>query len=529
MSALIGVASGCTAQGRICARGLCPARGRAYPARARWISMKRSTPLRTLISAAAGLTLAAATGDAAAQATPLPETIVVGAWTFRPLIEVRVRGEYRRHPFDVGGALYSPTAVLYEDSGTTLPRVVGRQPGVKDQYFVAERSRLGIAVDRGPITAAITLQDARLWGSATPLYGGLAQPSLPSFGPYEAYLDAHTRAGRKVFLRVGRQRVSWGDGRLVGDNDWSATGRSLDAARFGFQLGDFDFELLASMLSAPGRYQKPAGTTVQGAAAGSVTPSAPAEGSGAQLYGLNAVWHALPLLNVEITGLARVARDPLPSSITPSNTFVIDGRISGDRRGFRYSIEGAYELGKVSWYGENRDLRAFALAARASWETALPGHLTFGAQGAYASGDDGKASGTLRRFDPILPDEHTQLDPMSLFAWSNLAFVGGTVGVRPLEELGMTFGYHYAMLAEPGGRWTAATLVPVGAEPDNAARSLGHEIDAAIKITPWKPLEIETGYGLFLRGEGARAILSAAERPATLQHWAYLQTTVRLP
>ena len=276
--------------------------------------MKRSTPLRTLISATAGLTLAAAAGDAAAQATPLPETIVVGAWTFRPLIEVRVRGEYRRHPFDVGGALYSPTAVLYEDSGTTLPRVIGGQPGVKDQYFVAERSRLGIAVDRGPITAAITLQDARLWGSATPLYAGLAQPALPSFGPYEAYLDAHTRAGRKVFLRVGRQRVSWGDGRLVGDNDWSATGRSLDAARFGFQLGDFDFELLASMLSAPGRYQKPAGATVQGAALGSVTPSAPTEGSGAQLYGVNAVWHALPLLNVEITGLARVARDPLPSS-----------------------------------------------------------------------------------------------------------------------------------------------------------------------------------------------------------------------
>lgn len=489
--------------------------------------MKRSPSIRTLISAAAGLTLAAAAGDAAAQATPLPETIVVGAWSFRPLVEVRVRGEYRRHPFDVGGAVYAPTAVLYEDYGTTLPRVFTRQPAVKNQYFVAERARVGLAVDRGPITAAITLQDARVWGSGA-LLSGAGQPSLPSFGPYEAYLDAHSRSGRKVFLRVGRQRVSWGDGRLIGDNDWSATGRSLDAARFGFSLGDFDFELLASMLAAPGRYAKPSGATVQGAASSSAT-AALAEGSGAQLYGLNAIWHALPLLNVELTGLARIARDPLPSSITPSNTFVIDGRISGDRRGFRYSVEGAYELGKVSWYGDNRDHRAFALAARASWETALPAHLTFGAQGAYASGDDGKPTGTLRRFDPILPDEHTQLDPMSLFAWSNLAFAGGTIGLRPLDELGMTFGYHYAMLAQPGGRWTSATLAPVGAAPSNTARSLGHEIDAAIKITPWKPLEIETGYGLFLRGEGARAILFAAERPATLQHWTYLQTTVRLP
>ena len=46
---------------------------------------------------------------------------------------------------------------------------------------------------------------------------------------------------------------------------------------------------------------------------------------------------------------------------------------------------------------------------------------------------------------------------------------------------------------------------------------------------PWKPLEIETGYGLFVRGAGADAILQAAGRPASLQHWAYLETRVRVP
>lgn len=488
---------------------------------------RRPIPLRTLATAAAGIAILLAPDRAFAQASPLPETIVVGAWTFRPLVEVRIRGEYRRHPFDVGGEVYTPTAVLFEDSGTTLPKVETRQPAVKNQYFVAERSRIGIAIDRGPVTAAITLQDARVWGEATQSISGPAQPKLPSFGPYEAYLDAHTRSGRKVFLRVGRQKVSWGDGRLLGANDWSATGRSLDAARFGFQVGDVDVELLASMLAMPGRYDKPTDATVMGAQSGTKTTLA--EGSGAQLYGLNVIWKALPLLHVELTGLARIARDPLPSTITPSNTFVIDGRISGDRRGVRYSVEGAYELGNVSWYGENRDLRAFAFGGKVSWETALPGHITFGAEGAYASGDDGKAAGTLRRFDPILPDEHTLLGPMSLFAWSNLIFGGGSIGVRPIEELGMLFGYHYAALAQPGGRWTSAALLPIGAAQANTARSLGHEIDAAIRITPWKPLEIETGYGLFIRGNGAREILFAAERPATLQHWAYLQTTVRMP
>jgi hypothetical protein len=320
--------------------------------------------------------------------------------------------------------------------------------------------------------------------------------------------------------------VTWGDGRLVGANDWSTTGRSLDAARLSFQAGDFDVETFAAMLATPGRYRT--GTT-----------GALVEGSGAELYGVDAIWHALPLLNVEATGLARIVRNPTPSTLTPSNTFVADARISGDRRGFRYAVEGAYELGQVASYGADRDLRAFAFAARASWETALPWHLTFNAEGAYASGDDGHFTGVERRFDPILPDEHMLLSPMSVVAWSNVILGGGSLGARPSEEVGVLAGYRYAALAEPGGRWSSAALYPIGAAPSNTARALGHEVDAAVRVTPWKGIEIETGYGLFLRGAGAEAILVAAGRavamgglppsPPTVQHWAYLQTTVRVP
>ena len=476
-----------------------------------------------------GLLLLSSSRPVLAQASPLPESIAVGAWTFRPSVEVRVRGEYRRHPFDAGGDVYDSTAVLSESARSALPRVTSTQPQVQNQYFVAERARLGLAIDRGPVTAAVTLQDARLWGdvndtgSALPVPPG--EPAPPAFAPHEAYLDVHTRSGRHVFLRVGRQRVAWGDGRLVGDDEWSITGRSLDAARFGFQAGDFDVEMMAAMLATPGRYV-PANAP---AAPETTVGQSLADGSGTQLYGLNAAWHALPLLDVELTGLARVVREPAPSALTPSNTFVADGRLEGDRRGFRYALEGAYELGQVASFGANRNLSAFALAARASWETALPAHLTLGAEGAYASGDDGHFTGTVRRFDPILPDQHTSLSPMSLVAWSNVMLGGGSIGARPLDELGVILSYRYAALAEPGGRWSGASLSPIGAAPGNASRALGHEVDAAVRITPWKAFEIEAGYGLFVAEAAAEAILMAAGRPATSQHWAYLQTTVRMP
>ena len=202
------------------------------------------------------------------------------------------------------------------------------------------------------------------------------EPTPPVFAPWEAYVDVHTNTERHVFLRFGRQAVTWGDGMLLGADDWSATGRALDAARFGFQAGDLDIELLASILATPGRYSDPGTTTVS-------------EGSGVEVYGVDAIYHVVPLVHFEATGLVRVARQPTPVTMTPSDTYVGLARSFGNHRGFRYALEGAYKAGSVAEIGALRSLSAFALAGRASFQTSLPWHVTLGSQGAYASGDQG--------------------------------------------------------------------------------------------------------------------------------------------
>ena len=50
--------------------------------------------------------------EASAQPAPAGESISLGGFTFRPSLEVRVRGEYRRHPIDTGGDVYASSAVL---------------------------------------------------------------------------------------------------------------------------------------------------------------------------------------------------------------------------------------------------------------------------------------------------------------------------------------------------------------------------------------------------------------------------------
>ncbi|WP_170319441.1 alginate export family protein [Polyangium spumosum] len=495
----------------------------------------------TAIAAAAALVFTLASPDAEAQATPLPASIPVGSFTFRPSFELRVRGELRTNPFDIGGVMWTRGAVLEDAYGTNLPPRFDAPTYAMlrydAQWAATSRARLGLAVDRGPVTAAIVLQDARpVAGSMG--YGVLQGSQLGAgLGLFEAYLDVHKK-NRRLWFRLGRQRVMWGDGRLLGESDWTQRPRALDAARLGLSWKHVDVELLAALIGVtplgglgglggmPGSGSGSAGDT------DTTVPETVRPQTGSQLYGAHAVFRVYPLLNVDLTALARIVRPPAAIDLTPSDTYVIDARLSGDYRGFRYAVEGAYELGRVASFGANRDLRAFAAAARAQWETALPWHLTFGASGAYASGDSGSTDplAVQTRFDPILPEERPMHGRMGLYAWSNLVEAGADVSMRPTDTFSMNLGYRFVGLAEPKGRWTSASLIPIGASATNESRVLGHQIDATLGLRVWDPLAIEASYGLFLTGEGARNILEASGRGSPdMQHFAYLQAVLRAP
>jgi len=501
----------------------------------------------TLSRLASGIIALAALGAPAAafaQAPPLSESIVVGAWTFRPSVEIRVRGEYRRDDLGLVGI---PTAVQ-EALSESLFAIKGLDSlTTQNAWALSERARFGLKVDRGPVTGTFVLQDSRIIGDDSAIFPGSPGPgyigglgglgAAAGFGTsvYEAYVDIHSRSGRPMFLRLGRQRVVWGEGRLVGESDWSPTPRSLHAARFGFQVGDFDIEAMAALLLPPGLYPVPS--------ANPPPNTTLARSTGAQLYGLDVKWHFVPLLNLELTGLARVARDLYQAGsppLIPGDTYVIDARLFGDRRGFRYALEGAVELGRVASFGVNRDIMAFAGALKTSLETALPWHLTFDFHSSFASGDyDGNTpDSTLTRFDPILPDEFANHSPMGLYGWSNLLEIGGGLSAKPYEELNLHVGYRFAALASDEGPWLTSSSVLVGrSDPGTRDQGgfpsagglpvLGHEIDIAATFTPWEPVEFKAGYGLFLAGDSMSALTGPG--PLGAQHWAFLQTLVRAP
>jgi hypothetical protein len=491
---------------------------------------------QALVSFGCATAALVASSTALAQATPLPESIPIGGFTFRPSVELRLRGEYRQAPFDIGGVYFTRNAVLEDAYQSNLPpRFEGATyltPLYPNQWAATSRARLGLAVDRGAVTGALVLQDARLIAGSNTFGFAVPQNEFPNgFGLYEGYLDIHAK-NRRAWFRIGRQRIVWGDGRLLGDSDWTQTPRAFDAARLGLTIKRFDIEAFGALIgtSLGAGLGGLAGTS---SGTSDTLPGGPSPATtGSQLYGLRTVWHAMPLLEAEIGGLARIVRPPTAADLTPSNTFVLYARLSGDKRGFHYAVDGAYELGQVSSYGVNRDLRAYAIAGRATWETALPWHATFGAEAAYASGDDGSTdpAAVQTRFDPIAPDKRPGHNLMGLYSWSNLILAGGDIKVRPVEPLSVSVGYRYVGLANPKGRWTSASLTPIGASATNESHTLGHQIDVGIGLRLWEPLSIDAGYGLFLTGEGAKNILEASGRGRLgMQHFGYVQATLRAP
>jgi hypothetical protein len=209
---------------------------------------------------------------------------------------------------------------------------------------------------------------------------------------------------------------------------------------------------------------------------------------------------------------------------------VIDARVFGERAGWSYAAEFAYELGRMAIVDRRTSIAAWAATAHADWQTTWFWRPKLSVSGSYATGDDGSKPDTIRAFDPILPDARAGVGQMGIYSWSNILDAAFTVVTAPTDDLRIHVGYHYLRLADPRGAWFSASLLPVGQNPQNDAAFLGHEIDASVSIVPIDSLTVRGGYGALITGEGARAVLSGRKDggPALLSA-AFLQVELLAP
>lgn len=466
-----------------------------------------------------------AKGASAQQPPAAPEKIAVGDWQLAPTLELRTRGEFRRDPPDIGGLDFF---------GRLSPRV-------RNQWVVMERARLGLGAERGALRAQITLQDARALGGPAPTATFAGARGINQFQPYEAFAEVRSSGARPNYVRFGRQAVVWGEGRLIGNADFSPVGRSLDAIRAHLALGAFDFEAIGVVLEVPG----PLGS----AFADTTGPSR----SGVQLHGLAAKWRIAPLLEIEAFGLFKIARSSgadldgsrFQTARLAGEIFTGALRVSGDAKGWTYGAEGAYQFGTASSLGlGGSDVSAWAAYGHVSKlfdQVALT--PTFRIAGSYASGDDGGS--TYKQFDPLLPDPQRFHGQMDLFGWSNLIDASARATVVPWTDTSFSLEYRYARLAQARGEWVGAYMNAIGRVPNGpivagtSDEELGHEGAAVFAWRPWVPLELRVGYSALFMGDGAKAVMAAQARgrrqpdntisPESIAHYTYAQATLNVP
>ncbi len=429
------------------------------------------------------------------------DTVRVGSWRFRPDVQLRAQGEYRRDAAD-------------------------QQTTTGDAWTLWQRARLSLEGSRDNVRARVSLQEARAWGAT----------SDGAVNAYEAFGEVKMKRARPAYLRVGRQEIRLGDGRLIGLADWRPAARSLDAALGHFSTELFDFDAFAAML----RDARPAGPGF------GMTDDVISTGD--QLYALSITGRFHPLFRVQAMGLLRVANslDALGTNATRSRFLVSSTsgemgvaslHVSGEREGWTYGVEGALEFGNTGVLDLNRFATAAAVRAGKRFDDiALRPRFRVG--GSYASGDD--RSGTYRQFDPILPELHAHYGAMDLFTWSNILEADFEAEIELSRDFHLAGAARYARMANDQGEWLSGYVTPLstGGNPGRS-KDLGEEFDVFATYRAAPEVTLHGGYSLYVLGQGAGDMLARTGRSDTaadgsltapgLSHFAYLQASFVLP
>ncbi len=99
--------------------------------------------------------------------------------------------------------------------------------GSKPVFIVSQRSRLNFSFKKEKLAAAISIQDARIWGDEKSYSATGKQGDLASIDLKEGWLAFNF--SKEFTVKAGRQEWKYGDQRLIGTRNWAQTGISYDA------------------------------------------------------------------------------------------------------------------------------------------------------------------------------------------------------------------------------------------------------------------------------------------------------------
>lgn len=379
-------------------------------------------------------------------------------------------------------------------NGYQYPRSASDLPS----SFISNRARLGVNFDNGFLSARVAAQDISVWGQKRQNDNDGAR-----FTMHEAWAQM-SRNG--YFAKIGRQSLSYDDGRILSESSWTPTGIWHDAVKFGFEN---QFNTLHVALA----YNQSREKTNEGSFY---------EPVGQPYQNMQTLWYqhrtssgfSASALFVN-TGF-EVGDPANPQLDIPADPRKAYMQTMGTNIGYKnniWNIMGTfyYQTGTNS-NDEKVGAYMWALRGRYAFE---PRFAVYGGTEFHPGQDP--ASEKITRMDLLYRSNHSFMGSMDYFRGYDYYGVWDKyIGFHwnPVARLGVDLRYHHFSSTEP---------IDMG----TLKKNLGSEIDLTLTYPIRRHIMLEGGYSFMLATE---AMSIAKGRPEgdhnAWQDWAYVSLTI---
>lgn len=350
-----------------------------------------------------------------------------------------------------------------------------------DDLYLLNRLRLNMEViPTSWLKFKFQAEDARVLGQNT-------QPAPASQKDVMDLRLGYVQLGNEegpVTLLAGRQRLDFGEGRLVADPNWSNVGKSFDATRVTLRRGQLKLDLFSGAVVKI----DPVNFDLD-------TPGEHFDGAYGSLGGL------LPNATIEPYMFWRMEHDYKDESGKVGN---LDEKTIGFRWagtlpvGFDYTTEIAGQTGSYA-----RDPIGAWMGHWVVGQT-LPNtrhRPRFFAEFNRASGDANPKDNVHGTFDSLFPASHDKFGLTDLFCSSNIVYVrpGFQYTVRPNLSIAMAYN-DYWLASARDGLYFGGKIFARSAN-GAAGTHVGQEGDVQAQWTVSRVTQLAVGYGRLLPGE----------------------------
>ena len=367
----------------------------------------------------------------------------------------------------------------------------GFQPNSSDSYLLT-RFRLGVSISPTAwLKVYAEAQDATAFWK-----------TLPRTAPYQttwdlrrAYADLGDVAGGRLSLRVGRQDLNFGYGRLVGTSYWRNASRGYDAVlltvnREWLHLSVFTASPVVPFANGLSHHQQ-----------------------GHNLHGVYATWKKLipgavlePYLFWRLTPGVRTETG---AGLAKLDEKTIGIRWAGTASWMEYDVEGARQIG---WAGTDQ-VRSGAWMLDVAHTFDPQGRkLRLFAEYDFASGDRRSGDGRRGTFDQLFPNIHDHHGLADQVAWQNLKEIRFGARISLKRNWTLAAAYNDWWLANPADGFYDSSGSILSRDPTGRSGThIGRELDVQNSFRLNRHVEIAGGFAHVQPG----SFLILTGRPAT--------------